>query len=176
MGIKEKFSAEDWEFLCTTPLLVGSSMSMAGSSGIMGTMKEALASTQAFLSGAEDFPDNELVSAMGLKPTNMEEARSTAKAQREKVMGRMKECEIKSSEDMRAMVLDDCRKASYIIGEAGEDALGVGFKEWLLSIADKVANAASEGGFLGFGGTRYSEEEQKFTAQLREALGMDPVV
>jgi len=31
--------------------------------------------------------------------------------------------------------------------------------------------AATEGGFLGFGGTRLSEAEQALIAQLRAALG-----
>jgi len=43
-------------------------------------------------------------------------------------------------------------------------------RRWLYGIADKVANAAKEGGFLGFGGTRVSEDEQAFLTDLRTAL------
>jgi hypothetical protein len=44
------------------------------------------------------------------------------------------------------------------------------YRGWILGIADKVANAAEEGGFLGFGGVRVSEEEQKMIAAITSAL------
>ena len=37
-------------------------------------------------------------------------------------------------------------------------------------IAENVANAASEGGFLGFGGERVCEDEEKAIAAVRKAL------
>jgi hypothetical protein len=39
----------------------------------------------------------------------------------------------------------------YIEGKVPADQ-AEGYKKWLLGIAGKVANAATEGGFLGFGG------------------------
>jgi len=45
------------------------------------------------------------------------------------------------------------------------------FKEWIQSIAQKVAESAKEGGFLGFGGTAVSESEQQFLDDLKLALG-----
>jgi len=41
-------------------------------------------------------------------------------------------------------------------------------KSWLYDVSDKVAKAAKEGGFLGFGGTRVSENE---TIALQEIAG-----
>ncbi|MGK0269386.1 MAG: hypothetical protein ACI88H_000017 [Cocleimonas sp.] len=45
------------------------------------------------------------------------------------------------------------------------------YKEWSMSIAENVAKAAKEGGFLGFGGTRISEGEIEAFAQIADALG-----
>jgi hypothetical protein len=36
-----------------------------------------------------------------------------------------------------------------------------------------VAKAASEGGFLGFGGTQVSEGEQALFKELNDALGLE---
>ena len=36
-----------------------------------------------------------------------------------------------------------------------------GFKQWLVAVTQKVAEAAKEGGFLGFGGTQVSEQEAR---------------
>jgi hypothetical protein len=54
------------------------------------------------------------------------------------------------------------------------DAKGPGdaaaFKSWLQSIAQHTAEAAKEGGFLGFGGVQVSEAETATLAEIRAAL------
>ena len=47
-----------------------------------------------------------------------------------------------------------------------------GFKSWLLDIARKVANAATEGGFFGFGGQRVSTAETAAINELASSLGV----
>ena len=47
-----------------------------------------------------------------------------------------------------------------------------GFKSWLVTIADNVANASREGGFLGFGGERVSAAESAAIKVLASALGV----
>ncbi len=47
-----------------------------------------------------------------------------------------------------------------------------GFNQWLVSVAQKVSEAAKEGGFLGFGGTRVSEQEAATIKELSAALGV----
>ena len=45
------------------------------------------------------------------------------------------------------------------------------YRQWALSIAEKVANAATEGGFLGFGGERVTPAEKSLIDDIRKALG-----
>jgi hypothetical protein len=47
-----------------------------------------------------------------------------------------------------------------------------GYKRWLLTVAQRVAEAAKEGGFLGIGGVRVSEAEQATLAEIAGALGV----
>jgi hypothetical protein len=47
-----------------------------------------------------------------------------------------------------------------------------GFKSWLVSIAGKVANAATEGGFFGFGGEKVSGAETAAINELASSLGV----
>ena len=42
----------------------------------------------------------------------------------------------------------------------------------LLNVASQVAEASKEGGFLGIGGTRVNEEEQKAIDQIRKVVGI----
>ena len=46
----------------------------------------------------------------------------------------------------------------------------VAFKDWLKQIAQKTAEASTEGGFLGFGGVQVSEAEKATLAEITSAL------
>ena len=59
--------------------------------------------------------------------------------------------------------------ASLLDTKAPEDASA--FKSWLQEIAQKAAEAATEGGFLGFGGVAVSDAEKATLAQISAALG-----
>ena len=45
------------------------------------------------------------------------------------------------------------------------------FKTFLNTLAQKVAEAATEGGFLGLGGVPVSEAEKATLSEIAEALG-----
>jgi uncharacterized membrane protein YeaQ/YmgE (transglycosylase-associated protein family) len=45
------------------------------------------------------------------------------------------------------------------------------FKAWLSSISQKVAEASSEGGFLGIGGVQVSDAEKATLGDIAKALG-----
>jgi hypothetical protein len=46
------------------------------------------------------------------------------------------------------------------------------FKSWLRHIAQAMAEASTEGGFLGFGGVPVSEAEKATLAQISANLGV----
>ena len=46
------------------------------------------------------------------------------------------------------------------------------FKAWLKHVADQVAEAASEGGTLGFGGVKVSDAEKGTLAEVGRALNV----
>ena len=45
------------------------------------------------------------------------------------------------------------------------------FKRWLLTVGQRVAEAANEGGLFGFGGERISDAEKNVLRQIAFALG-----
>ena len=45
------------------------------------------------------------------------------------------------------------------------------FRDWLKAIAGQVAEAGTEGGFLGFGGEKVSAAEKATLERLARALG-----
>ena len=67
-------------------------------------------------------------------------------------------------------ILDELGEVNRIVSEkaAPEDAAAM--REWLLEAAQEAADAAKEGGFMGFDAERVSEGEQRMLDSLREAL------
>ncbi|MGF1566934.1 MAG: hypothetical protein ACFCVD_02465 [Nodosilinea sp.] len=46
------------------------------------------------------------------------------------------------------------------------------YKQWLMSVAQKVAEVQKEGGFMGIGASRVSEKESDVLKELASALGL----
>ena len=67
--------------------------------------------------------------------------------------------------------VEDCRAAAALVDAKSAPQEAAEYKQWALSVAEKVAMAASEGGFLGFGGEQFSEPEKHFLSEIEAALG-----
>lgn len=162
---------QDEKMLLThLPSAIGGAMAVAGRSGLFGTGKEMFATSQALLAGAKDYPDNALIrdivpDVAGDRSAEMEDMRAT----RDWSMARMKGRQVDSAEKMIAAVVEDCREAAGVLSrlDANEAAE---YKAWAMQIADKVAQASTEGGFLGIGGTRLSDSESRLLEEIRGAL------
>ena len=63
----------------------------------------------------------------------------------------------------------ELQAVSRLVAEKAPDA-APGFKAWLNEVAAKVAEAGTEGGFLGFGGEKVSAAEKATLERLRTAL------
>lgn len=167
------YSEDELHLLAGVPHMIGSAMAMAGKSGFIGTGKEMFASARSVLTGVKDYPHNALIKQ--LLP-NVEDgagaAMSEAKETREWLSQRIKDKGVSSREAMQALAVEDCRAAASLIEAKATPSEAAEYKQWTLSVAEKVAMAASEGGFLGFGGEQFSEPEQKLLAEVEAALNM----
>ena len=78
-------------------------------------------------------------------------------------------------ENLQHAALDQVRASMSILnGKAVPEEFDA-YRKVIYGVAEKVANAASEGGFLGFGGTRVSAGEQSFLDELRNTLQLERV-
>jgi hypothetical protein len=160
MLTKNDFSPTDWNTLQEVPHLVGLATLVAGSSGF-GTLKESMAIAQGIMEGqSSDVP---LVRDLTNRLT-MQEAQISMR-------NTLSGLEAKTSKDrLRSLALDRVAAMMAVLDEKGSPEEVSAVREWLYSIAEKVAKAAKEGGFLGFGGTQVSEDEQAFLTELKTAL------
>jgi hypothetical protein len=169
-----QLSNDERQLLSTLPQTIGSAMAFAGHSGIFGTGKEMFASAQGMMAGSKDFPNNELIKAivpnLASGDRNAEIAR--AKESRDWAMARMKSKGIDNPEKFSTQALEDVRAAAALLGSKASPQEASEYKQWVMKLAEGVANAATEGGFLGFGGERLSEGERKLLGEIKSALGV----
>ncbi|MGD2076173.1 MAG: hypothetical protein PVG38_14830 [Gammaproteobacteria bacterium] len=170
MSFEQRFTQSEQELLATTPILIGSAMAFAESSGL-GTVKELFASAKTYASGLKSYPDNEIIQGILPNLEDRSQAREQAKAIREHAIARLKEEGIDSPEKMRTLLLNDSRAVAGLLALKATAEEAAQYREWAMAVAENVAKAAHEGGFLGFGGTQVSEAEKQLFGELAEALG-----
>ena len=171
MSFETRFTEDEIFLLSSTPIQIGTVMSFAEGSGL-GTIKEMLANSKAYISGLKEYPNNEIIT--GVLPNiadGLKESMSNAKEVRKQAMERLKQKNITSTEGLRDLLLEDSKKVAAILAEKATPDEAREYKKWSMSIAENVAKAAKEGGFLGIGGTRVSDGEIEAFAQIADALG-----
>ena len=97
----------------------------------------------------------------------MQEAMERAKKAQGWATARLKEKGVTSFEKLRSTVLDDCRSVASLLASKSSASEASEYKQWAMSVAEKVAATASEGGFLGFGGEKISTSERQLLSEIR---------
>jgi hypothetical protein len=58
-----------------------------------------------------------------------------------------------------------------ILAAKASEAEAAGYRAWVNGVVERVINRTKSGGFLGIGGERVGDEEEKFRAEIVAALG-----
>jgi hypothetical protein len=158
MSTKADYSKEEWDLLVKAPLMAAMAVMSASPSGPIGVLKEMFAVGKGLLEGS-DGTTNPLIGDLvadvkaGVRPP-MPEERPQELAQ------------------VKAQGLSACRDVAALLGRKAPMAEAEGFKRWLLATAQRAAEAAKEGGFLGIGGVRVSDAEKAALAEVAQVLGV----
>ena len=67
-------------------------------------------------------------------------------------------------------VLEELRAVQALVAARATPEETAAFGQWLLATAQAAADAAKDGGFMGFGAKQVSDGEQAMLDRLREAL------
>jgi hypothetical protein len=162
MANKASFSAEEWSRVVASPMVASTAITAAEPSGLWGLLQEGLAGGWALLKAKQDTATNALVKAVVDDFANGD-ARTMAQ---ERIQSIFKGAQ---PADLTRRAVDELRSvASVLDAKAPQDSQA--FKSWLQEIARKAAEAAKEGGFLGFGGVAVSDAEKATLADIAAAL------
>lgn len=158
--MKEQFSEAEWALLRDTPHWVAVAMSSSARSGLIGTAREMFHAGGALHAAARH--EDDLIRAVAA----IEEMQQT----QESLIGATRDIPNEQvPEHTQSVALAKARQAmGIIVTKVPEHADA--YRDWILDIAERVAGASKEGGFLGFGGTRISEPEEMLLGKLKAAL------
>ena len=163
MANKQSFTPEEWTKILESTMLAGMAVTAAEPSGLWGLLKEGFASSSALAAAKADSGSSELVKAVVAEYQTSEGRAAVQEALRKRFAGAKPGDAVQRS-------LDNLREVSAILAaKAPGDAPA--FKAWLSSISQKVAEASSEGGFLGIGGVQVSDAEKATLGDVAKALG-----
>jgi hypothetical protein len=158
MTTKDDFTEEEWGRLERAPVVAGMAISLADPGGPIEAVKESVATirtvTEAAQSGGGELVDLVAASVAG-----------KAK-QRQSPLGDFKPKGAMAGQE----ILDELRAVNELVTRKATPEEAAAFREWLLTAAKRAAEAAKEGGFMGFKAERVSEGEQQMLDKLGEVL------
>jgi broad specificity phosphatase PhoE len=160
MTSKADFTEEEWTRLKRAPFVAGMAISLADPGGPIEAVKETSATLKTVLRSAEEGGRGELVDEI---------AREVAEDARER-KSPLAGWKPSKGANAGVEILDELREVNRIVSEKATPQDAAALRDWLLAAAQAAANAAKEGGFMGFRAERVSEGEQRMLDSLGEAL------
>ena len=158
MTTKDAFTDEEWARLERAPIVAAMAITLADPGGPIEAVKESMGAIKT-VQEAEQSSDQPLIREVATSLTTKMKARQSP---------------LKDFRPKGAMagqeILDELNAAAGTVAQKGTPEEAAAFREWLLASAQRAAEAAKEGGFMGFKAERISEGEQAMLDKLREAL------
>jgi hypothetical protein len=154
---KTDFTEEEWARLKRAPFIAGMAISLSDPGGPIELVKETAATLKTVTGGQAG--RGELVAAAAAEVAV--EARS-----RKNPLGDFKAKGALAGQE----ILEELRAVNEIVSAKASPEDADAYRAWLNDAAGEAANAAKEGGFLGFHAVRVSQGEQRMLDKLAEAL------
>jgi hypothetical protein len=159
MTTKADFTDEEWTRLKRAPFVAGMAISLADPGGPIEAIKESAAALKV-VRDAQVSGRGELVDALAGEVVAEAQQRKNPLAGFKPTRGAGAAVDI----------LDELRDVNGIVTQKATEEEAAAVRQWLLDAAQASANAAKEGGFMGFHAERVSEGEQRMLDRLSEVL------
>jgi hypothetical protein len=158
MTTKADFTEEEWATLLRAPMVAGAAISLADPGGPIEVFKETAAVVKVVTGSASEDRDD-LVGEVA------REVRALAQ-QRQNPLGDFKPRGALAGKE----ILDELGRANELVAAKGTPEEAEAFRAFILECAQQAAEAAKEGGFLGFRAELVSQGEKDMLEQLRSVL------
>jgi hypothetical protein len=159
MTSKADFTDEEWVRLRRAPFVAGLAISMADPGGPIEMAKETMATLRAATTPPSQ---QELLVAVSQEIASMMNQKQNP----------LKDFKPDSAALAGKLILDEMKAVNEIVTAKATPEDADAFRRWLLAVAKAAANAAKEGGFMGFGAELVSQGEERMLGELRATLGV----
>jgi hypothetical protein len=150
MTTKAEFNAEEWSRVTEAPALAAM-MVIAADRG--GTIRESMSLARAYKEARQEGAGDELLDELVSSPPQVDSK------------------ELGSVEQLREQAPGRLQAAIALVEGKATPEETAAYRQFILGLADTVAHAHKEGGFLGIGGKEVSESEQKVLDELEATVG-----
>lgn len=154
MTRKADFNAEEWAAVVNGPLYAGMRVISADRGG---TLRESLAMGRAYQAAREQHGESDLLDELVKSPPSIDP-------------DRLREAE----GNIGAVASEQLREAITILEAKSTPVEVDAYKRFVMTVAQAVAGAHKEGGFLGIGGRDISDAENQALDEISSALGPPP--
>ena len=158
MSVKDKFTPEEWKTLLRTPMLVSYAVAGSDPSGKEGFIQEMSAVADAIIEGGQGARQESLLGSVVSEI--IANAQDEQRSQTEKL----------STSEAKERALENCRVVARLLQAKASAEEADEYKRWIVRVAHRVASAAKEGGFLGFGGSQVSGSEVEIINEIGAAI------
>jgi hypothetical protein len=155
MTSKQDFTDQEWTRIRRAPFVAGFAISLADPGGPIELAKETMASLR---SATLPPSQEELLASVALDVQAMAQHKQNPLGDFKPRGGRQ--------------VLEELRGVNELLTAKATPQEAAAFRGWLVATAQAAADAAKEGGFMGFGGEQVSAGERQMLDQVRAALGV----
>jgi hypothetical protein len=162
MAARDAFTDEEWARVVGAPMLAGIAVTAADPGGLWGALRESAATAAAMRTARTEGAAGDLIGQVVAAYETAEGREMARGVLRAQATGK------KPAEVVEAALAELAAVAALVAAKASGQAPA--FKAWLQEIAGNVAEAGTEGGFLGFGGVKVSEAEKATLARLADVL------
>jgi hypothetical protein len=158
MTTKSDFTEEEWVRVRRAPFVAGMAISLADPGGPIEMAKETMATVKT----ATNPPSREqLLADVALDIQSMTQQRQNP----------LSDFKVTEAAQAGQQILDELRAVKDLVVAKATPEEASAFSQWLLATAQAAADAAKEGGFMGFGATQISQGEQDMLDKVRSAVG-----
>lgn len=161
MTLKANVTPEEWTRILQAPFIAGFAVTAADPGGLIGAVQESSAMAKTLQTAANNGEDD-LASAV-LAEIKSSEGRGRLREAMKELTKSRKPAE---ASDMAIEALRQTLSVVHQKSPADYDALGT----LITSVATNVAEAANEGGFMGFGGVPVSDAEKKTLGDIESTI------
>jgi hypothetical protein len=155
---KSEFTEDEWSRIVRAPFVAGMAISLADP----GNTIEATKETMAMLRSATNPPSREqLLDEVALDVHAMTQ-------QKQSPLGGYRPTA--DGAPWGEQVLEELRGVQALVVARATPDEAAAFAQWLIAAAQAAADAAKEGGFMGFGAQQVSEREEAMLDQVRAAV------